>query len=62
MSAMARKKNSIVECTILQIDLENTRLQEGNKQTKKKIVVQIDSAGSNLQDMVQRSHIWSTAL
>lgn len=36
MSAMARKKNSIVECTILQIDLENTRLQEGNKQTKKK--------------------------
>lgn len=36
MCAMARKKNSIVECTILQIDLENTRLQETNKQKKKK--------------------------
>lgn len=50
---MARKKNSIVEYTILQIDLENTRLQE----KKKEKLVQIDLAGSNLQDMVQRSHI-----
>lgn len=31
MCAMARKKNSIVEYTILQIDLENTRLQEKKK-------------------------------